>query len=138
MSNDRGFEGEERADDVLQDETPDLPAVRVTVDGPLNVRELPAIGAGATSVTLDTSGSRVLAADPRRKLVTLVSRDQDIYIGTDQGNVDVRQTQGGTGTPTGAWWPVGVPFVVQHCDELWVSSVASTTRLSVLPERWAH
>lgn len=136
--NDAQYDGEEPADEVMQDETPDLPAVRVTVDTPVNVRELPSIGAGAGVWLLDTSGSKVLAADPRRKLVTLVSRDQDIYLGPDQGSVDIRTTQGGAGTPTGAWWPAGVPIVVQHGDELWVSSVTSTTRLSVIPERWTH
>jgi len=132
------YDGEDSASEVMQDDAPERVVVPVAIEGHAHVRELPALGAGATVLTLDTNGARVLAADPKRKFVTLVSRDQDIYVGTRSAQVDIRNTAGAAGTPSGAWWPANVPLVIGHCDEIWVSSASSTTRLSVLPERWTR
>jgi hypothetical protein len=134
MTNDQRYSGEEPADDVMQDATPDAPVVvPVRLDEPANVRELPALSGGMTRVTLDVNGARILVADPKRKIVTLLSFDQTIYLGSDQANVAAN-----AGTPNGARWPANTPLVITHCDEVWASSAASTTEVSIITERWAR
>jgi hypothetical protein len=132
VSDDTTYDNEERADAVLQDESPDRVVVPVTLDEPVNVRELPAISAGMTRKTLDTSGERILAADPKRKSATIVSLDQALYLGMDAGNVNAAM-----GSPNGARWPVSTPLVLTTCDEVWASSVTSTTTLTIIIEKWA-
>ena len=127
------YSGEVPADEVLQDATPDRVVVPVTVETPVDVRELPRIGGGAWTDTLDTAGKRVLTNDPKRAVVTIVSLDQAIYYGHDQGNVSAA-----AGTPNGALWPANTPLVLTHTEEVFLSSSTSTSRVTIIVERWAR
>lgn len=134
MSDDRSYAGETPADEVMQDVSPDVPTVPVRIDEPVRTHELPRISGGAWTDQVDTSGKRLLAADPKRSCATILALDQDVYIGMDQASVSAASMA----NPSGAQWPANVPLVIQHCDEVWVSSQASTTAVSVLVERWAR
>jgi hypothetical protein len=135
MSDDRSYNGEAPADDVLQDQTPDaMLTVPVKHEGPIESIEVPAIGGGMTTVVLDTAGANILKADPKRKLAVIMALEQDLYLGQDSANVNA----GGLTVPNGMEWPKNVPLVISHRDEVWASSKTSTTKVSISIERWAR
>ncbi len=129
------FDGEVSADDVMQDEHEnERMVVSVRVVGPVETRELPSLSGGYRTRTLTTSGEKILPADPKRKMATILSATQDIYVGADQSSVTA---DGGT-NPSAPPWPDAVPLVITHTDEVWASSVTSTTVLTIITERWAR
>ncbi len=114
-------------DELLQVE--DYPkAIPVCIDTPVNTRELPSKYAGMTTYNdVSTTAIKILGRDPRRKSATIIGLDQNLRFGPTQG----------VATSTGAVWPAVVPYVSTCYDELWASSVTSTTDISVIIELWA-
>jgi hypothetical protein len=113
--------------EVQQYEEPSMATVPVRVDGPVRVAELPSVTQGIGSVVLDTTGSQVLAADPRRKRATLLTNDQEMHISHSQA-----------GLVNGATWPVDVPLILDTSDALWARAAADTTQVTVIIEGWAE
>jgi|SRR5688572_8735583 len=102
--------------------------VKVAVDGPVQVHQVPSVSSGSRSWLLDTAGKRIVGKDPRRRTASLMSIDQNFYYGTSQQEVD---------STTAALWPKLVPLVVSHQEEIWVRSATTTTTLSLVNEQWA-
>jgi hypothetical protein len=108
--------------------------INVSVCGPVQTRELPALGypgykteSGVTA----TLGIKALALEPRRKYATITALSQDIWISSSQAGA-----QAGAG---GAMrWPAVIPYVVQHAHEVWVCAVTGTTDVSVETVNWSE
>lgn len=114
-------------EDVMQDETLSLTTVPVSVEGPVQVRELPALAGGWGTVAATTSSSRLLSADPRRKTAVIWSDTTNIYLASSQ-----------SGARAGGFtWLANVPLVISACDEVWVAAVTGTTTVHVYSEVWA-
>lgn len=106
--------------------------IPVTVDGPVQIHNLPSVSAGSrcwTSVG-DVTPVRVANGDPRRRSMTLISLDEDFYVGATQSEVE----QG-----YAALWPSGIPLTLTHSDPVYVLCAhdTNTTTISVLVENWA-
>jgi hypothetical protein len=123
-------------DEIVQAEEPYDPTrpINVAVCGPVQTRELPAIGypgyktEAAVTATL---GVKVLAMEPRRKSATIMAVGQDIWISSSQAGA-----QAGVG---GAMrWPALVPYVVNHIHEVWVCAFTGTTDVSVETVNWSE
>lgn len=122
-------------DEVVQaeEEAYQVKPIAVTVCGPTQVRELPAIRAGyftAQSVTT-TVGIRLLSFEPRRKSAVIIAQSQDIWISNSQAGVQM-------GAASAIRIPAVVPFVIDHLDEVWVCAVSSTTDVSVMTNFWSE
>jgi hypothetical protein len=122
-------------EDIVQAEEPYDPTrpINVTVCGPTETRELPAVRAGyRTEQGVGTAVAvKVLAFEPRRKGAVIVALSQDIYISGSQAGAQ-------SGAAGGARIPAVVPFPVNHLDEVWACSVSSTTDISVMAEYWSE
>lgn len=123
------------AEDIVQAEEPYDPSrpINVTVCGPTEVRELPAVRAGyRTEQGVGTAVAvKLLTFEPRRKGAVILALSQDIYISGSQAGAQ-------SGAAGGARIPAVVPFPVSHLDEVWACSVASTTDISVMAEYWSE
>jgi hypothetical protein len=103
--------------------------IPVVIQGTVMTEERASTFAGmSTSSAVDAiTGARILTADPRRRYATILALTQNIRIGRNQSQA----------LNAGAVWPANVPLVINSRDELWVSSVTSTTDVSIIVERWA-
>jgi hypothetical protein len=123
------------AEDVVQAEETYDPTrpINVTVCGPTEVRELPAVRSGyRTEQGVGTAvGVKLLAFEPRRKSAVILALSQDIYLSNSQAGAQ-------SGAAGAARIPAVVPFVVGHLDEVWATSVASTTDISIVAEYWTE
>ena len=132
------YQSEIPADSVMQDVTPDRVVVPVTVETPVDVRELPKIPGGMwtepTVGTTPSTAAHLLVTDPKRANATIIALDQAVYFGTDQGTV----VRGDGGVPNGMVWPANTPYVVTHTGEVWCAAVTGTTKVSVAVEKWAQ
>lgn len=108
-----------------------LPTVRVDVDGPVQVHLVPSVTGGSRSYAdvASTGAQRVANADPRRRSVTLMSIDEDFYVGTSQQEAE---------SGYGALWPKLVPLPLTHQEEVYVRAAQNTSTISVLVENWAN
>lgn len=104
-------------------------SMSVNVDGPVQVHELPSVSAGARSYSAVTATDpvRVGNKDPRRRVMRIVSIEENFVYGNTQ-------SQAGS---TGVVWPKLVPLEVTHGDEVWVRAAANTATVSVIVENWA-
>lgn len=116
--------------DVLQLDDDDIKAVAVKVENVVRVDEMPTRLGGMSTTEVGVTGGKIANGDATRKTLTLISRQQDIYLGHTQG--DVNQNSGG------CWWPVNTPFVTTSSDEIWASAVTDRTTISVITEQWAN
>lgn len=105
-------------------------AIPVAVVGSVRVDELPTRTGGIFTRNVDTTGTRLIGGEARRKLATVVAVDADIRLGHTQAEA--------TMDGAGAIWPAAVPFVYSSSDELWVAAVAADTAVSVIVEHWAR
>lgn len=112
--------------DVEQYEEPELSTVPVDVQGPVRTQDLPSVTQGIGQVSLDTTGSRILAPDMRRKMATILSLDENMVLSHSQA-----------GLVNGATWLQNVPLVLGTADEVWAKSSTGTTELSIIIEGWA-
>lgn len=105
-------------------------ALSVNVDGPVEVHQLPSISAGSRSYSGVTALDpvRVANIDPRRRVMRIVSIENDMVYGNSQA-----QAAAGTGVV----WPKLVPLELTHGDEVWIRAVTATTTVSVIVENWA-
>jgi hypothetical protein len=122
-------------EDVVQAEEnydPHAP-INVSVCGPTEVRELPAVRAGyRTEQAVGTAVAvKLLAFEPRRKSATILALDQDIYLSNSQAGAQA-------GASGAARIPAVVPYVIGHLDEVWACAVSATTNISVLCEYWTE
>lgn len=113
-----------------EDAEPLMPmtAVAVTVDGPVQVHELPSVSGGMRSFTLAAAdqAKKICGADRRRRSVRIWS-SVAYTIGTSQNEAT---------TGYGAVALANMTIVITHCEELWVKMAADGV-LSVIVENWA-
>jgi hypothetical protein len=107
--------------------------ISVTVSGPTEVRELPAVRAGyRTEQGVGTTVAvKLLAFEPRRKSALIIAQGQDIYISGSQAGAQ-------TGAAGAARIPTVVPLHIGHLDEVWACAVTGTTDISILCEYWTE
>lgn len=107
--------------------------VKVSVCGPVETRELPAIRAGyATAQGVSTTVAvRLLSFEPRRKSAVIIAQDQDIWLSNSQAGAQM-------GASSAIRVPAVVPFVIDHLDEVWACAVADTTDISVMTNFWSE
>ena len=120
-------------DEAEQAETgyPDR-AIPVEIVGSVRVDELPSRSGGMFTRTVGQTPTRsLLSANPLRKTATIISIDNDIRVGTTQGEA--------LAAGSGAYWPAGVPLVITLSDDIWVGCAFGTTAtVSVVVEHWAR
>jgi hypothetical protein len=75
-----------------------------------------------------TDAVRVGNRDPRRRVMRIVSIEDNMVYGTSQA-----QANAGTGVV----WPKLVPLCVTHADEVWIRAATTPTTVSVIVENWA-
>lgn len=120
---------------IVQAEEPYDPAtpVNVTVCGPVQTREVPALAPPGYSTLIgvtSTFGVRALSMEPRRKYATLVAA-QAIYIATSQAGAQ-------SGASGGMQWPALIPYPVRHAHEVWVCAVTGPTDVGVETVNWSE
>lgn len=132
-------EGEEHydqptVDTVLQAEDEEGIEVPVRMVAPVQVDELPSTLGGVRTYGLDASirsATKLCNDDPRRKAITILSPDGDVWLAGSPSEVE-----------TGAGFLLGanVPLTLGVHDELWVIPVATVGlhRVSALIEQWAR
>lgn len=115
--------------EVLQvDVETELHVIPVSLDEPVETRELPSKRISPRTVTLDfTVAGLILSRDPRRKQATIIARTQDILIGASQAGAAL----------SGAWVPGTIPLVVTAVSELWGLGNGAATDVTVIEEYWA-
>lgn len=100
----------------------------VKICEPTETRELPSKRVATRTVPiLGTAASKVLSADPRRKVATIIGRTSDIMLGSTQAQAQLN----------GAWIPGVVPFVISSVGEVWAMGDGGSTDVSVIEEYWA-
>jgi hypothetical protein len=118
-------------DDVMQVEViPESEAVPVQVEGPVRVQVLPRKGGSTRTRTISTTPVRLLSADHRRAMATLISIGTNVLfaLGKEQA----------ADPTTMALWPQNVPYVVTADTEVWVAAVVGPTQVSITTELWAE
>jgi hypothetical protein len=122
-------------DEIVQaeDHPYDNRPVAVSVCGPTEVRELPAVRAGyRTEQNVGAAVAvRLLALEPRRKDSMLVALSQDIWISTSQAGAQ-------SGAAGAMRVPALVPWRIGHLDEVWAMAVTGTTDIGVQVEYWSE
>lgn len=122
-------------EEIVQAEEPYEPArpVAVTVCGPTEVRELPAVRAGYQTVQAIGTlvGVRLLSFEPRRKEAVIMSLTEDIFISGTQAGAQ-------SGASGGMRIPANVPWRIGHLDEVWACAVQNTTDISVQTDYWSE
>lgn len=114
-------------DEVQQVDATDH-VIPVSVSGPVETRELPSRPTNPRTVSVVSGvGSKLVAADPRRKFVTIIARTNDIRIASSQSG----------STLGGSWIPNVVPFVIHGSGDLWASGEGGNTDVTVIEEYWA-
>ncbi len=125
-----GFVGD--LDEVLQEEPESwrIKAIVTNVEGPVQVQLLPSVSGGSRSWSgvPATEAQRVANADPRRRSCTVMSLDQNIYVGNTKTEAE---------SGYGVLWPKLVPLVLTHAEAVYVRSATATTAVSVVVENWA-
>lgn len=123
-------------DQIVQAEEPYDPArpINVTVCGPVQTRELPAMAPPGykTDQDIGTSlGVKILPMDPRRKYATIIAQDQDLWISSSQAGAQA-------GAAGSMRIPAVVPYVIGHIHEVWACAVESTTDVSTESVYWSE
>ena len=120
-------------EDVQQDEEERALVVPVRVVetlSPVRVQLLPSrhgVSRSFTSNATDAEPTPLLGADLRRRRATIVAIGADIYVG-DREMVKGSQA---------ARWPVGVPLVIEHTEQVYARAATTTATVSVISENWA-
>lgn len=115
--------------DLQQREVYDVPAVPVCIDGTTDVHVVPNKRFSVSFEPIGASPIRVLTADPTRRRATLMLRSATA---TDVWTIM------SASTGQGISWPANVPFIAEHCDEMWAKADTPTSAtLGVAVENWA-
>lgn len=107
---------------------PPIPTVPVTIEGVVNVREMPTLDCGFDHRELTTAAVLLLSADPLRKTATFWS---------DTTNIRLGNSQAGANGSSGAVWLANVPISLTSTGEVWAASTTATTTINLIVERWA-
>lgn len=121
-------------DDIVQDETPDMTTIPVCVEGPVQVRELPAVRAGySTEMGVGTIGVRLLPFEPRRKSAVIIPVTNAIWISGSQAGAQM-------GAAASVYVPAGTPFTICGLDQVWACSAVAdqVTDVSVMTSFWSE
>jgi hypothetical protein len=122
-------------EEIVQAEDADHPLqpFPVYTCAPVQTRELPGIRAGyATETGVTTSfGVRLLTMEPRRKSAVILATTQDIWISSSQAGAQ-------SGAAGAFRVPKGLPFTIDHLDQVWCTSTTDTTDVSVLTTYWSE
>lgn len=121
-----------------QDATPDLDLVQqlpdegirvpVRLDQTVPVYVLPSrSGASRSYQAGATEPVLLLGEDLRRRRATIVSIEENIYVGSRD---EVR-------AGLAALWPKLVPLVIEHTEIVFAKAAANSATVSVIPEQWA-
>lgn len=107
--------------------------IGVTLCGPAETRELPAVRAGykTEQAVTATVAVKVLPFEPRRKEAFLIAQSQDIWISNSQAGAQI-------GASGAMRIPAVVPYRVGHLDEVWACSVTGTTDIGVESDYWSE
>ncbi len=107
--------------------------VPVTVDGPIQVHQLPARSGGRRNWTgFNTAAIRVGNDDPRRKRAVLL-----VYSATATDYVTIGTTQNEADSGYGFRLAPGIPLEITDQEAIYARSNAAAVVLSVLNENWA-
>ncbi|WP_298561393.1 hypothetical protein [Streptomyces luteogriseus] len=108
--------------------------VEVTVCGPLETRELPALGYPGYKTDQDVGTAvavKLLSMEPRRKQAVIIAQDQDVWISHSQAGAQ-------SGAAGAMRIPAVLPYVITHAHEVWVCAVTGTTDVSVESVYWSQ
>lgn len=132
---------------VEQEEAPPaLGVIPVSVEGPVQTRELPAKAAGYRRVTLNTTQpQRVLGRDPRRRRAVIQVYDatgtsHGVYFGTSLNEVTPPSAYAarlGVTLPAGGIPVASHPLELTGMDEVWAVADTAGCELTVIAEQWA-
>lgn len=115
----------------IQQREPDAkyPPLCVTVEGPVSVRELPAVDAQIVSRTLDTAAAtKLVSPNEFRGRVVLVA-DGDIYLG---------RTKAAAEANSGKVPYYAAPLELHAPVEYWAKAVTGTVIATLILESWAR
>jgi hypothetical protein len=124
-------------DEIVQAEDEGYPPaagpVAVTVCGPTETRELPAVRAGyRTEQNVGTAVAvKLLPFEPRRKEAYICALSQDIYISGTQAGAQ-------SGAAGAMRIPAVVPWRIGNLDEVWACAVTGTTDIGVQADYWSE
>jgi hypothetical protein len=122
-------------DEIVQAEEQYDPTrpINVTVCGPTEVRELPAVRAGykTEQAVTSTLAIKLLSFEPRRKQAYILALSQDIYISNSQGGAQ-------SGASGAMRIPALVPWYIGHLDEVWACAQTGTTDIGVQSDYWSE
>lgn len=121
--------------EIVQDEYPPSQAkpIEVTVCGPVETRELPALaypGYKTDSVGA-TVGVKLLSMEPRRKYAVLYCLTSDLWISSSQAGA-----QAGAGGAMRI--AAAVPYTIGHAHEVWAVTVSGTADVGVETVNWSE
>lgn len=138
VQNQRDYEYETDARDVLQVPVPEIPVARVEVEGIVRTQELPAGLVTATYKILRGGGraEKILSRDPRRKLVIIQNLTSSIASATPEF-VMISPTAAGVANNslTGALLIAGnatVRYELPWPDEMWARGVEMASASGVI------
>lgn len=117
--------------EVQQSETPDYPSVKVQVESPVRVQQLPAVMASMKLqvIPFDGKAYKILGRDPRRSRVFLRGLAGTTWLGTTEGQALHKQ---------GFELSAQVNIEMFHGDEVWGLADTVDVRISVLSELWTE
>lgn len=119
-----------KTEEILQSEVYTVPPVRVCIDTPVRVQDLPRKGGATRTYTVSaTSPQQILQADHFRGKATIISVGQNMLIGFGPGSAGDPSTM--------CLWPANVPFYVTAAVDVYVLSATATTSISYATELWA-
>ncbi|TFV29500.1 hypothetical protein E4K10_49890 [Streptomyces sp. T1317-0309] len=116
-------------EDLVQVENPEPTAVHVSVAGPVDTRELPAVRSGFhTEQGVGAAVAvKLLPLEPRRKSALLLAVAQDIWLSGSQAGAQA-------GAAAAIRVPKGLPWPVASLEEIWACSTTDVTDISVQAE----
>jgi hypothetical protein len=130
---------EETVDELQQHADDEVPALRVVLDGPAAVHELPARTAIMHQVTVGTSAVELFSRDLRRARALVWAHADTaalISVGTRQDEVQestCAQLLAGQDDGTVA----AQVLELKHCEPVWAKTATGTATVSYVLEQWA-
>jgi hypothetical protein len=122
-----------QAEDVGIGHEYEVRPVAVTVCGPTQTREVPAVRAGyRTEQAVGTAVAvKLLPFEPRRKEAYIVALSQDMWISGSQAGAQA-------GAAGALRVPAVVPWRIGNLDEVWACAVSGTTDIGVQADYWSE
>lgn len=124
----RRLDNEPAVTDLIREYTPDG-RMPVAVEEPVQVQPLPCVDGSLVSFTVDTTARHWIKKDLRRQFLTILAKDDDIYIGLTEPEVT---------KSTAAFWPKQIPLVLRSTFDLWIRAANSTSVVTVIQEQWTQ